>query len=191
MNDFLIGVAAVVVVAVISRALRPTVSLPSPTLGVLNLLGPSAASEKAADRAALAPFFASISESASEPPVCNVLLIYCALEPDGAIRGSVRGLKELVCDSGALVAIVASENDFHSYRAALKRKTSHGRANLVLTISRHGDVFANFFQRLFTKMQSGVPMPSAWRRLAFRRASPDYGPSPSVIYLRGRQVIFK
>jgi hypothetical protein len=144
---------------------RRSPKITSPTIGFLDLAGGDAAAALAADRAALSPLFNSSTESSDEPPVCNVLFLYCQIEPSGTIRGSLRGLREIIRDSGAAVAVVASNNTTESYIAAGKKKT-YGHANLVMTLDRRGDAFPRFFQCLFTDMKRGVSMPVAWVKLA-------------------------
>src|SRR5438067_453624 len=60
----------------------------SPRLGTWNLLGPAATAAVNEDRAALAPLFATTVEGGEAPPFCDVLLMYCRLEPDGRVVGS-------------------------------------------------------------------------------------------------------
>jgi hypothetical protein len=191
MNGFLIAVVAIVVVAVLSRLFRGAPTIQSPTLGILDFAGENSSTAKAADQAAIAAIFASVSESSSEPPRCNVLFLYCHFEPDGSIRGSARGLRELIRDSGAAVAVVASENGADSYIAAAKAK-GYGRANLVMTISRRGDVFPKFFQRLFTEMKGGVSMPIAWVKLAPQIPNAEHADCPDTIFVcEAGQLAFK
>ena len=137
----------------------------SPTLGLYNLSGDDFAALLDADRKAIAQLFPSVIESSDVPPVCTVLFLYCHIEPDGSIRGSNRRLREIIRDSGAPIVVVASENPVDNYVAA-SQNTGYGLANLIMTLERHGDIFPNFFQRLFTLMKRAVSMPVAWNKLA-------------------------
>lgn len=59
------------------------------TLRILNLCGSDAAEWVAADRGAVGPFFREVNETVQQPPSCNLLLLYCAIENDG--RGASAG----------------------------------------------------------------------------------------------------
>jgi hypothetical protein len=160
---------------------RRTPTIASPTIGFLDLTGGSAAAALAADKAALSPLFSSSVERWDEPPACSVLFLYCHIEPNGSIRGSGRGLREIIRDSGAAVVVVASENSGKSYIAAGKQK-SYGRANLVMALDRRGDVFPKFFERLFTEMKRGVSMPMAWIKLAPQNPRAGHADCPGTIF---------
>ena len=80
------------------------------TLGMLDLSGGTAGALMAVDRAALAPLFRRVSESADAPPRSTLLLVYCSIASDGAILNSRRSLREIIRDSGAPVVIVATPN---------------------------------------------------------------------------------
>ena len=125
-----------------------------------------------ADKAALVSLFSSSVESSDVPPICSVLFLYCHIEPSGNIRGSSRGLREIIRDSRAAVVVVASENSGNSYIAAGKQR-GYGQANLVMALDRRGDVFPKFFQRLFTEMKQGVSMPVAWVKFAPQARKPS------------------
>ncbi|HKD15491.1 MAG TPA: hypothetical protein VKE71_13230 [Candidatus Angelobacter sp.] len=137
----------------------------SPRIGFFNLLDPCAEGIVKEDVAALAPMFASAEERTDQPPNCSVLLLYAHIHRDGSIAGYHAGLRDIIRDAGAAIAIVAFENLAESYRAASKR-TSYGQANLVLTLSRNGDAFARFYKELFSQMYAGATMPRAWFNLA-------------------------
>ncbi|HEY6373042.1 MAG TPA: hypothetical protein VIX37_20865 [Candidatus Sulfotelmatobacter sp.] len=70
------------------------------------------------DKQAFRPLFAAIEESKVSRPVGDVLMIYARVEADGKIAGSADGLREIIRQSGAAIAVVASENDGKSYAAA-------------------------------------------------------------------------
>jgi hypothetical protein len=110
-----------------------------------------------------------------------VLFLYCHIEPSGTIRGSSRGLREIIRDSRAAVVVVASENSGDSYIAAGKR-CGYGLANLVMALDRRGDVFPKFFQRLFTEMKHGVSMPVAWVKFAPQAPRAEHADCPGTIF---------
>ena len=68
----------------ISRAIGTKIQ--SPTLGILNLKGADAEGAVSDDRDALSSMFSATKESVDTPPTCDVLLLYCDIEPDGRIR---------------------------------------------------------------------------------------------------------
>ena len=160
---------------------RRTPTIVSPTIGFLDLAGGDASAAKAADKAALVPLFSSSVESSDVPPICSVLFLYCHIEPSGSIRGSSRGLREIIRDSRAAVVVVASENSGDSYIAAGKQR-GYGRANLVMALDRKGDIFPKFFQRLFTEMKHGVSMPVAWVKFAPQAPKAEHADCPGTIF---------
>ena len=163
------------------KLFRRTPTIQSPTIGFLDLTGGGASATIAADKAALVPIFSSSAESSDAPPVCNVLFIYCDIEPSGSIRGSRHGLREIIRDSRAAVVVVASENAGDSYIAAGKQR-GYGHANLVMALDRRGDIFPKFFQRLFTEMKRGVSMPVAWVKLAPQAPQAKHADCPDTIF---------
>jgi hypothetical protein len=160
---------------------RRTPTIKSPIAGFLDLTNGDATTEISADRLALSPLFNSSLDSSSEPPHCNVLFVYCHLEPDGGVRGSGQSLRELIRESGAAVVVVATENSPQSYIAAAKAH-SFGRANLVMTIERRGVIFPTFFRQLFAEMKRGVSMPVAWNKLAPQIPGVDHSHCPGTIF---------
>lgn len=153
----------------------------SPRIGFLNLIGPSAETILREDKEALAPLFASVNESEDKPPLCDVLMIYAQLQKDGRIQGSSSGLREIIRDARAPVAIMAAENDPQSYIAAAKR-TGYGQANLVMTLKRKGSIFPSFFRALFEKMSKGKSMPLAWVELAPQVPGTTHNLCPEAIF---------
>jgi len=163
----------------------------SPRFGMLNLKGDAAAPLMAEDAKALESVLGPPQQNTNTPPKCAVLFLYCDVEHDGRIRGSTKGLRELIRDSGAAVVVVASENEGDAYVAAGKQ-TGYGRANLVMTLQRNGSVFPSFFARLFTDMKRGVPMPVAWVKLAPQIPGHDHPDCPGTIFAcEAGQVAFR
>jgi hypothetical protein len=161
---------------------RRTPTIESPTIGFYDLTGGGASAAIAADKAALISLFSSTQESSDTPPTCNVLFVYCHFEPSGSIRGTSRGLREIIRDSGAAVVVFAIENSGDYYIAAAKQKQNFGRANLVMALDRRGDIFPKFFQRLFTEMKRGVSMPVAWVKFAPQGPRSEHAECPSTIF---------
>src|SRR5690242_19483019 len=68
----------------------------APRIGFLNLLGSSAQTTLEADKASFGSLFPHSEESQSEPPICDVLIIYARVEADGSITGSSDSLRGLI-----------------------------------------------------------------------------------------------
>ena len=152
------------------------------TLGVLDLSGGTAGALMATDRAALAPLFRRVSESADAPPRSTLLLIYCTIAADGAILNSPRTLREIIRDAGAPVVVVATPNPGKSYTLASNRHKPLARANLVMTLDRKGEAFAHFFHRLVADMKHGTSMPRAWMKLAPQNPQAAHSDCPEAIF---------
>jgi hypothetical protein len=137
----------------------------NPKIGFLNLIGASARPLVDEDVTALKPLFSGCLESDGDTPICDVLMIYAAIEADGLIQNASHSLREIIHQSHAPIAVVATENGVQSYIAAGKRPGA-GKANLVMTLQRNGQSFPSFFKELFGMMRHGVTMPTAWVKLA-------------------------
>ena len=161
-------------------ATRTTV-IKQPKLGILDLSNGEYSSCIGGDKTVLQKVFPTLSESFDAPPVCDVLLIYGHVESGGSIKNSKIGLREIIRDSQASVVVFATDNPANNYLQAGQRKP-YGRANLVMTIDRKGDVFAQFFQRLFTAMKQGTPMPVAWVKLAPQIPNTAHNDCPDTIF---------
>jgi hypothetical protein len=149
-----------------SKAATPSVRrIKDPTLGILDLSGGQKKDIISADVQAISKCFAPALTGTSEPPQCDVLLIYADIHSDGTVEGATSGLREIIRDSAASVVVVASANDAASYVRAGKQ-TGYGRANLVMVLDRKGEALPKFLASLFSLMTDGVSMPVAWTRLA-------------------------
>jgi hypothetical protein len=133
------------------------------------------------DLNALAPLFGKATESDSEPPRCDVLIVYARIDPSGKIAHSSLGLREMARDSGAKVVVVATENSGAAYIAAATRK-AYGSTNLVMTLGRKGKSFSVFLGRLFNKMFAGETMPVAWVELAPQIPGEEHADAPEAIF---------
>ena len=186
-------VAVLVVAAAIlvgRRSRRRPILIRSPRFGVLNLKGESAEALIAADVDALAPVLGSPVRGSASVPFCDVLFIYCDVASDGRIDNFPGTLRDLIHTLRAPLVVVASENSGDAYISTAKRQ-KHGRANLVMTLSRRGSAFPAFFVRLFTDMKRGVSMPVAWVKLAPQGPVKEHENLPSTIFAcEAGQMVF-
>jgi hypothetical protein len=137
----------------------------NPKIAFLNLMGPAASRFIAEDATALKPLFSEYSNSDGSVPVCDVLMIYATITPDGAVQNTEHNLRELINKSHAPIVVVATENSAESYIATGKLPRL-SNANLVMTLKRNGQIFPDFFKELFGMMHHGTTMPVAWIKLA-------------------------
>jgi hypothetical protein len=179
----LIVVIVVVVFAFLSLSKRMTV-IKNPRFAMLNLQGEAAVALIAEDKAALAPIFGEPQVSKGVVPHCDVLFIYCEVSMEGVFVNAQQGLRDIIRDAGAKVVVIASENEGDAYIAWGKtdRGTTHGKANLVMTMTRNGTVFPSFFARLFTLMKQGRSMPMAWVKLAPQIPGHEHSDCPGAIF---------
>jgi len=182
-------IAAVVVFVARSKRRRPLV-IHSPRFGILNLKGEAAAQLIAADVDALMPVLGSPVRGSTSSPFCDVLFIYCDISLDGRINNFTGTLRDLIQTLRAPLVVVASENSGDAYIATTKGQRN-GRANLVMTLSRQGGAFPEFFARLFTDMNRGIPMPVAWAKLAPQGSVKQHESLPSTIFAcEAGQMVF-
>jgi hypothetical protein len=162
---------------------RNPLVIDSPRIAFLNLVGPQAESTVTADKHAFGGFFELVEANADNVADCDVLLIYCDLAPDGTVGEESRTLRDMIDSSSAKIAIVASENSGESYMAAGKRD-GYRPVNLVMTLDRKGEGFAQFFGSLFRRMFSGESMLSAWVELAPQHSGAKHDDEcPETIFL--------
>jgi hypothetical protein len=171
------------------RSRTTTEVVRNPTLGMLDLSRGSAHPDLESDKAVLGDLFSSVAVSLDRAPHCNVLFIYGSIDGDGSIRNSQAGLRELIRDSGAVVAVVATNNSGQNYIKAGAKKP-YGSANLVLTLDRKGTAFSQFLYQLFTAMKRGTSMPVAWVRLAPQHESQDANLPETIFACERGQVCF-
>jgi len=173
-------IAAGVVFVARSKRRRPLV-IHSPRLGILNLKGEAAEQLIAVDVDALMPVLGSPVRGSTSSPFCDVLFIYCDITPDGRISNFPGTLRDLIQTLRAPLVVVASENSNEAYTSTTKGQR-HGRANLVMTLSRRGRAFPAFLARLFTDMKRGISMPVAWIKLAPQGLVKEHENLPSTIF---------
>jgi hypothetical protein len=163
----------------------------NPKIGFLNLMGAPARPLVDEDVSTLKPLFSDCLESIGDVPLCDVLMIYATIKTDGVILNASQSLRELIHRSHAPIVIVATENEVQSYIAASKRP-GEGKANLVMTLKRNGQIFPNFFKELFGMMHHGMTMPLAWVKLAPQLQGKEHENVPGTICaMEVTHVLFK
>jgi hypothetical protein len=166
-----------------------------PRIAFLNLAGKSCEAMVAEDRAEIGGVFDGKVEVATTPvPTCDVLFVYCTLEPSGEVVGQQSTLRDLIGKSGASVAVIASEvRSEILWDRQFQKSLSRGNkppVNLVITANRKGEVFGRFFKSLFELMRGGMPMPAAWATLAPQtRQQPGHMPG-SICLMEADRVVF-
>jgi hypothetical protein len=154
-----------------SRIAANAMVIAEPAIAFLNLGGASCEAIAAQDKQDAGGLFRGKVRNATAPtPSCDVLFLYCTFEPSGSIAGQSLSLRELIRDSGAKIAVIASEirPEMLSNRDFQKsiQGGSNPPVNLVIVGNRNGEAFGRFFMSLFQSMWNGVPMPLAWVELA-------------------------
>jgi hypothetical protein len=141
--------------------------IPNPTLGFINFLGEAGRPFMEKDIASLRDIFASVQVADRNMPPCNVLFLYCTLEPSGRLPGARFSYRDVIAAAGAHVAVLASElPPALASDGGFARLPHAWPANIVITLARNGDCFGAFFRQLFLLMRSGKSMPMAWVELA-------------------------
>jgi hypothetical protein len=86
------------------------VIIEQPSIAFLNLIGPDTNAMAEADRQAIGGPFRQATASAGKPvPTCDILFLYCRLEPSGSIAPYNIFLRDVIGKTGARIAVVASE----------------------------------------------------------------------------------
>jgi hypothetical protein len=173
-------VCILVVVLVRQRRRRRRVIV-APRFATLNLNGAEGEALVQADTQALQPVLGIAEQSNFVPPRCDVLFVYSNISPDGRIESTRMSLGELIRASGATILVVASEN-IGAHYVACNKTGPYGPVNLVMTLSRRGDLFPRFFVRLFEDMKRGTSMPLAWVKLAPQGPMSESDELPSTIF---------
>jgi hypothetical protein len=154
----------------ITTAARPFV-IPAPRLGLLNLMDDDGCLLQAEDERAFGALFDTTTRSSRVPPECDVLVAYLKLREDGGVVDCNETLEQIVWTAGAPITMIGAPNSGDAYIKATRWFGSSsavhgGSVNLVMTLDRHGELFGQFFSKLFSKMKEGETMPMAWVTLA-------------------------
>lgn len=166
-----------------------------PALGLVNLMGEAGDAALFDDLRQLGDLFPRNVHVGQKIPRCNVLFLYCALEPSGRIAGQPIHLRDAIKAAGAQIVVVAAEvrGDLVSNPAFMGYMSSSRQAwpaNIVFTLNRNGEKFGVFFRHLFTRMRAGASMPEAWVRLAPQGPNQATDGPATVVLLEGGHVKF-
>jgi hypothetical protein len=165
-----------------NKSKQKVIRLPNPKFGQFNCFGNEIEKLIQEDCDTLAPLFNGKCVLSSEfPPKCDVIFIYAKFRENGQIVGTTLSWREIIRDSGAKVAVFAINNVANSYLAA-SDDPGYGHANFVLTIDRRGELFLDFYKKLFTKMFKGKSMPVAWVDLAPQIPGENHEDCPDSIF---------
>jgi len=153
------------------RVSAPPPVIVAPTIGFLNLGGATYAALAAQDRAEIGFLFSDrVEASTITVPHCDVLFAYCIFDPSGGMLGQRQSLGELIRESGARIAVIASETSPKiATSSGFQKALDMGNkmpVNVVVVMDRKGPSFTRFFKSLFQDMWAGTPMPMAWVKLA-------------------------
>ena len=160
---------------------RKSPIIQEPVLGFLDLSNGAHEHFIRDDKKAFGSLFQSVVDSASAPPQCDVLFVYCNIDGDGKIRRTEMELRDIIYASGARIAVFATINQDCDYMRALRRP-GRGRANIVLTLNRKGGAFGTFFHNLFDEMSYGTSMPVAWVKFAPQVPGMEHKDCPVTIF---------
>jgi hypothetical protein len=173
----------------------PPSAISQPTIAFLNLCGGSCEAIVAQDQAEIGALFQGrVQKATATAPRCDVLFLYCELDAAGKIMGQPLSLVDVIRESGAQIAVVASGMrpeivSSSGFQKSLDSGSSQP-TNLVMVLDRKGAAFGRFFRSLFQDMWTGVPMARAWVKLAPQ--APQQPPDiPGTICIMGAaQVTF-
>ncbi len=161
------------------------------TLGFANLAGDDAVSLVNQDKAALAPLFRRVAVPAlTKIPAADVLFLYAYLNPDGTMRGTKSGVRQVVELTKAAIVVVALPNSKESISKALALPGPK-TANLAFTLDRKGANFPTFFRRLFERMRSGQDMLLAWVELAPQGPTQSPDLPATILVTEGGRLVFR
>jgi hypothetical protein len=178
-----------------TRSVSPS-AISQPTIAFLNLCGGNCEAIVAQDQAEIGALFQGrVQKASATAPRCDVLFLYCELDATGKIMGQPLSVIDVIRESGAPIAVVASgiRPDIVSssgFQKSLDSGSSQ-HTNLVILLDRKGAAFGRFFRSLFQDLWAGVPMPMAWVKLAPQ--APQQPPDiPATICIMGAgPVTFK
>jgi hypothetical protein len=167
----------------------------APRIAFLNLAGESCEAMVAEDRAEIGDVFHGRVEVATTlVQSCDVLFVYCTLEPSGEVVGQQSTVRDLIAKTGASVAVIASEVRSEilwdrQFQKSLSRG-NHPPVNLVITANRKGEAFGRFFRSLFELMRTGMSMPAAWATLAPQTRQQTQNMPGSICLMEADRVVF-
>jgi hypothetical protein len=178
-----------------SRVSAPPSAIAQPAIGFLNLCGISCEAIAAQDQTEIGALFqGQVQQATATVPRCDVLFLYCELDAAAKIVGQPQSLGDVIRESGARIAVVASGIRREIVSASGFQKslgTGNRPVNLVLVLDRNEAAFGRFFRSLFQDMWAGVPMPMAWVKLAPQGPRQPRDIPATVCIMGAGQVTFR
>ena len=126
------------------------------------------------DLNALEDVFDYVERSKGEVIHGDVALLYLNFSEAGSVVGSNLTIHDIVSRCGALIVVIATENDSMGVSAALGN-LGDCTVNLIVTRNRKESSFSRFLRNVFDTMATGVPMAVAWNQWA-PQMPPQYIP---------------
>ncbi|MFL6374127.1 MAG: hypothetical protein ACJ73D_05615 [Pyrinomonadaceae bacterium] len=126
----------------------------------------------------------ALAECLEHRPV-DILHLLTEIGSDETIQGeSKTAFLEQLSLLGPKILILASDNDAQSL-IAFCSKGPMLSLNLVMTLDRKGEAFANFFKKLFILILGGRTMPDAWAHLSPQMPGENDLSMPGTIFSAG------
>ena len=141
-----------------------TLFIPEPSIVFLNLGEELFKTQLSLDVRTLSPLFTDHQISNGPIPKCDILFVYCRLNPNGKIPNYNSGINRAVKMAHARIGVVASENRKSAYVKVMQRHTDWD-ANMIYVSGRSNENLGDFFYNLFDYMFQGRSLLSAWEEI--------------------------
>jgi hypothetical protein len=99
------------------------------------------------------------------------------------IEETQQRLRDFIAQSGAFIAVVATETPLEILNGGDWKAKAPWAANIVLTMSRNGPSFGSFFHRIFRSMYEGTTFAQAWNEAAPQISGLDHSNAPGTVCL--------
>ncbi len=117
----------------------------------------------------------------------DLLHLFARIHPDGHVstvsgeQFQPKALLDACVSCGIKVVIIASENEADAYIRGVPARP----LNLVMTLSRKGNHFPEFLDKICGLLVSGATLPTAWAKLAPQGPGPRHDILPECIFHAG------